>query len=201
MVLKCITLGEKLRESTYRHQQVCFRLMFRPLSRGLPLEEDLGIKVETSDQKQTCWCLWVHSLRAKFLVGDAWIKGKKEKHKEVSTDRVERKLGGRQFTSFVTFCMVFVRRQCTYCSTVLENIGADLRSLPKWWKWPRRKWESWGWLLLVSRVIRKRNWCCLPQLRVFLVETSQRRLEWLKLHIHGQLWDQFSATWIIMKST
>ena len=87
------------RESTHRHQQVCFWpdvSTFIPRSSSKDMrsdlrsdsyvllascsacvyecvnrcgvgsqssEEDLGIKVETSGQKQTCWCLWVLSLK------------------------------------------------------------------------------------------------------------------------------------------
>ena len=55
--------GRKLWQSTRRHQQVCFWpdvSTFIPRSSSkFSFEEDLGIKVETSGQKQTCWCLWV----------------------------------------------------------------------------------------------------------------------------------------------
>ena len=51
--LKGITLGENSDKALTDTSKFVFGLTFRPLS----FEEDLRIKVETSGQKQTCWCL------------------------------------------------------------------------------------------------------------------------------------------------
>ena len=48
--------------------------------------EDLGIKVETSDQKQTCWCLWVFSLRS-VLFQKKYVRSKKTENEEVLAER------------------------------------------------------------------------------------------------------------------
>ena len=58
------------RESTHRHQQVCFWPdvstfieTCRNVSKRVETCRNVSKRVETSGQNQTCWCLWVLSLK------------------------------------------------------------------------------------------------------------------------------------------